>query len=190
MSDKVKIREKALKIRKNLTPDERARKSRLIAENLESFEVFEKAQYVLFYYTHNDEVDTVELMEKYLGEKEIYLPVIRGKSHFQAVPLKSISDLRKGHEGVPEPVETDPNPVFDEQIELTITPGVAFDRKGNRLGTGKGYYDRYFQSFPNSVKVALAYEEQVLDNVPKDTYDVSIDFIITDQNIYECHKNI
>ena len=88
---------------------------------------------------------------------------------------------------MPEPVDTEPNSVYDDQIELVITPGVAFDKKGNRIGMGKGYYDRYFEQNNAPLKVALAYEEQVLDSLPKDPYDVSINLIVTDQNLYQCN---
>ena len=105
-----------------------------------------------------------------------------------AVPFTS--NLKAGFEGVPEPVETAPSSVYDDQVELVITPGVAFDKKGNRLGMGKGYYDRYFQNNSSPVKIALAYEEQILDHIPKDPYDVSIDLIVTDQNLYQCNPKI
>lgn len=187
MDEKVKIRQKALKIRSNLDSSLRDFKNRQIAENLESLEQFKNANHVLFYYSHNGEADTLELIEKYIDVKQLYLPVIRGKSHFQAVPVKSPLNLNKGYEGVPEPVDLDPSSVYDSRIELVVTPGVAFDRKGNRLGMGKGYYDRYFAHNNKALKIALAYEEQVLDYVPKDPYDVSINLIITDQSIYQCN---
>lgn len=187
MSDKVKIRTKLLKFRNQMKPSEQLSKSRKIAEKLEDFAVFKKAQHVLFYYSHNGEVSTLELIENFIEAKQLYLPIIRGKSHFQAIPLKPPLTLSKGFEGVPEPVGIEPSGVYDQQIELVITPGVAFDRKGNRLGMGKGYYDRYFQQNHSPLKIALAYEEQVLDSLPKDPYDVRIDFIITDKNIYKCH---
>jgi 5-formyltetrahydrofolate cyclo-ligase len=186
MSDKVKIRSKILKIRNGLSDEIRAFKNKKISENLESLDSFLKATHVLFYYSHNGEVDTLELIEEYIDAKQLYLPVIRGKSHFQAVPIKRPLDLKIGFEKVPEPVDIEPSSVFDDQLELIITPGVAFDKKGNRIGMGKGYYDRYFEQIHTPVKVALAYEEQVLDSVPKDIYDRPVDIIVTDQNIYMC----
>lgn len=188
MDEKVKIRSKALKARSGLEASLRVYKNSQIAEKLESLECFKNAHHVLFYYSHNGEVDTLELIDKYIDSKQLYLPIIKGRSHFQAVPIKSPLDLKKGYEGVPEPTRLDPSSVYDDQVELVITPGVAFDRKGNRLGMGKGYYDRYFARSSKAVKIALAYEEQVLDCVPKDPYDVSINLIITDQNIYECDR--
>jgi len=188
MDEKVKIRSKILKKRNNLSAEDRALKNRRIAERLESLEAFKKAHHVLFYYSVKGEADTQKLIEKHLDDKQLYLPVIRGKSHFQAVPVKTPLNLKTGYENVPEPVDEDPSSTYDDNIELIITPGVAFDKKGNRIGMGKGYYDRYFTQSQSSLKIALAYEEQVLDYVPKDLYDISVDLIVTDQNIYSCHS--
>ncbi len=188
MDEKVKIRSKALKSRESLDQKTRAEKDRKIAENLESLSAFKNAHHILFYYSVRDEADTRKLIDKYLSAKQLYLPVIRGKSHLQAVPVKRPLRLKKGYEGVPEPVDEDPNSVYDDAVELIIVPGVAFDKKGERIGMGKGYYDRYLAEYGSSLKVALAYEEQVLDYVPKDIDDESIDLIVTDQNLYSCHS--
>ncbi len=187
--DKVKIRKKILKLRKSFSEKERASKDIQIAKRLESLDLFKKAHHILFYYSVKGEAGTQNLIEKYIDSKQLYLPVVRGKSNFQAIPIKSPLSLKVGFEGVPEPIGHDPSSVYDNQLEIIITPGVAFDKNGNRIGMGKGYYDRYFTK-KTAVKIALAYEEQVLDYVPKDIYDVSIDLIVTDRNIYYCNSKI
>lgn len=188
MDEKVKIRSKALKEREGLSQKTRAGKDRKIAEKLESLPAFKNARHILFYYSVRGEADTRKLIDKHLSAKQLYLPVVRGKSHLQAVPIKRPLRLRKGYEGVPEPMDEDPNSVYDDAVELIVVPGVAFDKKGERIGMGKGYYDRYLAEYKSPLKVALAYEEQILDYVPKDIYDEAIDLIVTDQNIYSCHS--
>jgi 5-formyltetrahydrofolate cyclo-ligase len=182
--EKSEIRKKALRIRKEIPDDIRKEKNINIAHSLESLDLFKNAKKILFYYSNNGEADTLWLIDKYLDDKELYLPIIRQINHFHAVPVKRPLNLTKGHEGVPEPIDSDPDSRFDEEIDLVIVPGVAFDKKGNRMGMGKGYYDRYFEKYDKSKKVALAYEEQILDSVPKDKYDKPVDVIITDKNIY------
>lgn len=184
MNSKVKIRDRLLKIRKNIPEELRTIKNKRIIKNLESLDFFKNANYILLYYSCNGEADTIELIEKYIDSKQLYLPVIKGKSHLQAVPVKRPLIFRKGFEGVPEPRDIDPNSVFDNSIELILTPGVAFDKRGNRIGMGKGYYDRYFASNRTPLKIGLAYEEQVLDSLPKDPYDIAVDLVVTDKNIY------
>ena len=188
--DKVKIRKKILKLRESFSEKERASKNMLIAKNLEALDIFKNAHHILFYYSVKGEADTQDLIKNHLTSKQLYLPVVRGKSNFQAVPVNRPLNLKAGFEGVPEPTGHDPSSVYDNQLEVIITPGVAFDKKGNRIGMGKGYYDRYFVKSSTAVKIALAYEEQVLDYVPKDKYDEPIDFIVTDQNIYHCNSKI
>lgn len=187
MNEKVKIRSKLLKIRKDLPEEVRKEKNEQIMRRLESLEIFKESANILFYYSHNGEADTIMLIEKYLDVKQLYLPVIRGKSHFQAIPIKRPLNLKLGFEKVPEPEEPVPSSVFDAQVELVITPGVGFDQKGNRIGMGKGYYDRYFEVNKKALRIGLAYEEQVLDSLPKDPYDKCVHFVVTDQNIYQCH---
>lgn len=185
MNPKVKIRDKLLKIRKNIPEELRAIKNKRIIKNLESLDCFKNAHHILLYYSCNGEADTLELIEKYINSKQLYLPVIKGRNNFlQAIPVKNPLNLKKGFEGIPEPNDIDPNSMFDDEIELIITPGVAFDKHGNRIGMGKGYYDRYFASYKTPLKIGLAYEEQVLDSIPKDKYDVAVDFVVTDKNIY------
>jgi len=186
MDSKVKIRTKVLKFRNSLSPSDRVLRDARIALNLESLECFQKARHILFFWSVKGETDTHTLVERHIDKKQLYLPVTRGKSHMQAIPIQKPLRLKNGHEGIPEPTEHDPNSVFDHQLELVVVPGVAFDPKGNRLGMGKGYYDRYLVSVPQVIRVALAYEEQVLDHVPKEPYDVPMDWIVTDRWILRC----
>jgi len=69
-------------------------------------------------------------------------------------------------------------------IDVIITPGVAFDRDKNRVGFGRGYYDRFFVKYPNAKKIAIAFEEQIIDEgIETDKYDKKVDILITENNI-------
>ena len=184
--NKNQIRQQLLQIRKDIPQVIRDVKNEEITRRLEELDVFKKAQHILFYYSFNNEVDTHFLIKKYLDKKQLYLPQIQSET-FKAVPIKTPLKLRTGKQGVMEPIDFDPNSSFENEIDLVITPGVAFDKNGNRIGMGKGYYDRYFAINNSPVKVALAYEEQVLDSVPKDTYDVAVDLIVTNKKIHYYH---
>lgn len=186
MNNKVKIRSKILKIRESIPKEIRQFKDEQIAKHLEGLTIFKNASHILFYYSHNGEVDTLKLIDKYLDAKQLYLPVIKTKFHLQAIPVQRPLQLNKGFEGIPEPVKASPNSVYDDRIEIVIVPGVAVDKKGNRIGIGKGYYDRYFEKNKKVVKISLAYQEQLLDYCPKDPYDERVDIIVTDREIYKC----
>ncbi|MBN1258404.1 5-formyltetrahydrofolate cyclo-ligase [Candidatus Peregrinibacteria bacterium] len=180
---KNELRKKAIKTRNALSAKIRAAKSLMIRKKLENMDAFRRARHILFYYAHGSEVDTLPLLKNHMTEKVLYLPKLMGKNQFMALPFPSLRALRKGIYGIPEPVpaeEIDMAPPLD----LIIIPGVAFDRRGNRLGMGKGYYDRFLKAFKAVPKIALAFEEQVLAQVPKEIYDEPVDLVLTDQAAY------
>ncbi len=170
-------------VREDLTEDSRKEKSTKIIENLKTLPEFQKSQHVLFYYTHGKEVDLLPMLGDLEG-KGIYFPRLTENSMFKAMPFKSMDSLDPNGYGIEEP--EDDGGEYDSKIDLVIVPGVAFDEAGNRIGMGKGYYDRYLAK-SSCTTVAVAYQEQVVDNVPVEPYDKAVDIIITDQNIYRCH---
>lgn len=180
--DKIKLRKKALKTRMEISPEIRHAKNTKIIKSLKELTDYKNATHILLYYSVDYEVNTLGLISDEYKYKNIYLPVIHDTVHLQAVPIGNPDKLKKGKYGIPEPTD-EPNVVYDKQIEIVIIPGVAFDKNGNRLGMGKGFYDRYFQRFPHTKKIGLAYSEQILDCIPKDIYDVPIDMIITENEI-------
>ena len=97
-----------------------------------------------------------------------------------AVPFDSWEALQPGQLGIPSPVATEP---LATPVDVCITPGLGFSPTGGRLGYGRGYYDRWFASHPPLVKAALAYECQLLDNLPVDENDVPMDMIITEKRV-------
>jgi len=181
--DKVEIRRLALEKRNALSEADKKAKSFEIGELLESLELFQNAKTVLFYYSHNGEVDTLGLMRKWMKEKRFLLPRLTSDDSFLALSVSSLDELELNRYGIPEPaMQDDESPKPD----LIIVPGAAFDRKGNRIGMGKGYYDRFLSGQRGVPKVALAYSEQILDSVPKEPYDEPIDMIITENEIIRC----
>lgn len=76
----------------------------------------------------------------------------------------------------------DPN-----EIDLIITPGVAFKKDGYRVGYGGGYYDRFLSKIPNTQTIAIAFSLQIVDELPIDNYDIPVDYIYTEKNIITCH---
>ena len=108
---------------------------------------------------------------------------IIGKNEFHALPFNGFGNLIKNRYGIPEPIYNG-DEKFEEKLELIIVPGVAFDKFGNRIGMGNGFYDRYLSRLNKIPRIGLAFEEQMLDQLPKDPYDEPVNIIITDENIY------
>ncbi|MBU0706013.1 5-formyltetrahydrofolate cyclo-ligase [Patescibacteria group bacterium] len=181
--NKTEIRIKFLKKRNALTLEERESKSGKIISSLEKSEVFRSADRILCYYSVGTEVETTGFIEKWIRQKEILLPSLSDDSSFIALPVTSVDELRPNRFDIPEPPQSG---LVNPKPDLIIVPGVAFDRKGNRIGMGKGYYDRYLADKKKVLKVALAFSEQILDSVPKEPYDEAVDWIITEDELIRC----
>ncbi|MBN2087767.1 5-formyltetrahydrofolate cyclo-ligase [Candidatus Peregrinibacteria bacterium] len=186
MSDKKEIRSKLLEIRRSLPIVQRNQKSKVICDKLEELAVFQNSDHILFYYSFDTEVDTIPIINKYVKEKRIYLPRLISENQFVALPFHNFDTLKQSSFQIPEPIKKEDEESYESRLDLIIVPGVGFDKNGNRIGMGKGYYDRYLAKLPHTPKVALAFENQVLESIPKEKYDESVNIIITEENIYNC----
>lgn len=181
-SEKASIRSLALKKRQEIPPHIRGQKSLRIKENLFGLREFNDAKVVLFFASFRDEVETLEMIKEALDMgKRAYLPKVEGDS-LGIYEIEGLSDLRVGYMGIPEP-EADMNKKRDiDQADLIIVPGAAFDINGNRLGYGKGYYDRLL-SRHGAHLIALAFEEQVFERLPREPHDVRMDIVVTEKRV-------
>ena len=172
---KQKIRSKILHKLTKQKKEDRSRKSFLIKEKLFKEPVFKKAKKVMFYIALKGEVETKEMIEaaKSLG-KIIAVPVcVKNRASLRPALLEAQAHLKKGPYGVSEPVVN--RFIALKDLDLVVTPGLAFDKKGNRLGRGKGYYDRFLSKLPKDTpSVGLAYRLQILPIVPTTPSDVRV----------------
>jgi len=176
---KRRIRSKILLRLKTQKEDDRERKSRLIKGKLFRTLLFKKAKIIMFYIAFDGEVKTEEMIKEAqnLGKK-IAVPVCRTKcSKMTPCLLDFTAPLITGPYGVKEPAVK--KSIKLEDLDLVIVPGVAFDKKNNRLGRGKGFYDRFLSSLPNSVpSIGLAYDFQILPSVPATKTDFGVNKVI------------
>ena len=147
---------------------------------------FQEINIVSSFISINSEINTRELNNLiFIKNKTLCLPVIEKKnSHLIFKQFKSEENFVKGHMNISEPQNK--NKILNP--ELIFVPCLAFDKKGNRLGYGGGYYDRTF-AYLNKINhrfisVAYAYEEQKLDYIPIDKFDFKVDYVITEKNLY------
>ncbi|HEX68550.1 MAG TPA: 5-formyltetrahydrofolate cyclo-ligase [bacterium] len=164
---------------KEISPTERKEKSIKITEFLLTHPFYLERDIVMVYLPLPEEVDTFPFIKKAITQgKKILVPWVKGE---ELIPVKllSLRKLKEGRWGIPEPVE---KVLFSKkEIQLVITPGLAFDRRGNRLGRGKGYFDRFFTSLPEGVKkIGLAFHVQIFEEIPVDSQDVPVDEVITE----------
>jgi 5-formyltetrahydrofolate cyclo-ligase len=173
-----------------MPPETLARKYAQIESRLFDFANFLEANIVLLYMGSAPEITTRTMLTKSLEyRKVLILPAFRAERH--EVLLMRVTnpaqDLRPGPRGVLEPNPERCKQVPPDCLDIAIIPGVVFDEKGGRIGTGKGYYDRFIPRLPTTTrKVSLATEEQVFPQVPMESHDQHVDIIITEnRTIYK-----
>jgi 5-formyltetrahydrofolate cyclo-ligase len=187
---KTTIRKEILEKRKSQDPQVSAAQSRSITGTLIGRKEFQTANRILIYLSKDGEVGTDHLLGRAfeLG-KRVCVPVVdRGNDEIRISELPGPEiGFRLGAFGVREPAEGNLNFVTPDKIDLVVVPGLAFDRRGGRIGYGKGYYDRLLSRLSSQVpRIALAFEFQVLDTVPQDVNDIQVDTIITEKNTMNC----
>jgi len=180
---KHKIRKHIRKRLEEHSPLEKSRKSGIIKNKLFIEEEFKKAKVVMFYVSLKDEVDTYFMIDEALkAGKRVCVPVIlKEEKKLIAGEIKNrLEDLESQHFGIYQPKRDRVKEVPLEDIDLVVVPGIAFDKKNIRLGRGHGYYDRFLSGLPNTTKaIGLAFDFQVLEDLPRDPHDVPVWKIVT-----------
>jgi len=184
---KEQIRKDMAKAVNGLTERQRTERTRAIESRLFDFANFLEARIVLLYVDSDYEVRTKSILRRaYDFNKIVVLPGFDAERRKMAI-LKVDSldkDLQPGARGVLEPNPERCKPVPLNKVDIAIIPGQAFDEKGGRVGSGRGYYDRFIPELPATTrKVALAFEEQILPLIPTESHDRHVDIIITDKRI-------
>lgn len=152
-----------------------------ILKHLEQTEEFQSASHIALYHAISGEVQTQEFIEKWYKKKHILLPLVDGQD-LQLILYEGPDSVQIGAYGILEP-KADGARIPSNDIDLIIVPGVAFDKEKNRMGRGKGFYDRLLSSL-NIPKIGLAFEFQIVPTVPVAEYDKKMDFIITEKGIF------
>jgi 5-formyltetrahydrofolate cyclo-ligase len=146
-----------------------------VLQNLESLPGFVEAETLLLYWSLSDEVFTHDFIEKWCGQKNIFLPVVENDNLiFRKYQGKD--SLQKGTFDIFEPA-AESECFAAKSKTIVLVPGVAFDRQGNRLGRGKGFYDRFLKSFCG-LKIGICFDFQLLDNIPTEPFDVKMDRVV------------
>ena len=178
------LRKQFMEKRAALSEKEVIAKSEIIISKLEELPEFKPAKNILCYVSFSTEVETIPFIKKYLltKSKNILVPKMIGNK-LRLFRINSFSDLAPGNFNILEPVngkEFDAAQLTWEDIILV--PGLAFDIAHDRLGYGKGYFDRLLKD-TKARKIAIAFELQILTKLPTENHDVKVDRIITEKRI-------
>lgn len=186
------IRKNILKDKDKLSHDIIVEKSRAIFDTLRETDYYKNANNVMIYVTLGKEVITPPIMDDLMARgKRVFVPLTVPKTKELIVSeLKDFkNDLEEGHFGVLEPKKEATRPVDPSILDLVIVPGVAFDRQGYRVGYGAGYYDRFLLRISEkATTIALAFDMQLIDKVPTEDFDMSVQHIITESQFIHIKK--
>ena len=158
----------------SLSPNERKEREKRILEQLENNLFFRQAKSVLLFWSLPDEIDTHLFVKKWARQKQLFLPVIQdGKMYIK--PYTDEKDMAEGSFKILEPQTL----LFGDinQIDVFVIPAVAFDKQNNRLGRGKGFYDKLL-CLVSAYKIGIAYPEQIVDVIPTEKHDIKMDIIL------------
>ena len=163
------------------------RHSVAVAQRLAGLKQFQVAQCISAYVSMGAEIETHSIIRQLLAAgRRVCVPAFHAGKYVVAAIEDFDRDLVAGKLNILEPKHLRPVPVT--QPDVWLVPGLAFDRNGNRLGRGKGYFDALLQHAPG-VKIALTHDFQLLPEVPSEPHDVRMDFIITENQLVQCTRN-
>lgn len=185
VSSKQALRDDAKQRRRAISEDEITKKSARICAYI--LELIDGCDPVMAYVSKPPEVDTHPFIRDLLHEgRRVVVPIIEKETRTLRLSyLRDTTLLVKSTFHVPEPIGNE-IPAQASDIQTVIIPLLAFDRRGNRLGYGAGYYDRFLAQNPGVKKIGVAFSCQETDSVPRDENDVRIDIVVTEDEVIHC----
>ena len=168
-----------------IPPDVAGRRSRQACLHLADTPEFREANVVMLFLTIPGEIETAELvLAAWRHAKTVLVPKVGFEQrHMIAIEIRSLeTGLEPSSYGIREPINGEPCPL--EDIDLIVVPALAFDRSGNRLGRGGGFYDRFLaHSQVTATTCGLGFAEQFLDELPTESHDQPLDMLATDREV-------
>lgn len=181
--DKKKVRDYMKHLRNSLPESERKTQSILICKKLLELDEYKKANKILSFMNFGSEIEIENFNQEVLKSgKKLYLPRVEKDGTLSVVEHGTGFSI--GAFGIREPI----GDRYMGELDLIVTPGLAFDRYGNRLGYGRGYYDRLFVQYTNSIKVGPIFDIQLVEKVPSEEHDVKIEILITKNEVLKIKK--
>jgi len=184
---KRELRQRCKTIRKELSDATRQRASQAICVRLAAWDVFQASDAILAYMPIYSEVDLRPLLVGFPGKRWLLPRLLPGENGRMVFHTYDPDNLIMHRFGMAEPASHLPQ-VPPEDIQLVLTPGLAFDRSGWRLGYGGGYYDRFLAKF-DGVSAGIVYQALLLNTLPHARYDLPVDWLATEEGIFPATRN-
>ena len=175
METKNELRRTVLQLKKNFSLEEKKQRSQAIWRKVLELSAVQNAKTILLYWSMDDEVFTHNVVQQLATEKTVLLPVVDG-NYLRIKQFRGLENMRAGEQfGIGEPTGDD----YTGNIDVIVVPGVAFDRQCNRMGRGRGFYDRLLK-MQNATKIGVAFDFQLFDSIPTEPFDVKMDFVLSE----------
>ena len=172
--EKKELRAHIKALKRQHSKEQLLEQSEKILTKLERHPDFVKAERVMLYNALPDEVQTLEFLKKWHLKKQIILPTVVGDDIIPVEYAKETT-FAVGDFNILEPQ----NEPYQGGFDLMVVPGVAFDRQGNRLGRGKGYYDRFLSQHLTVKRIGICFDFQLVEEVPAEPFDIRMDEVIS-----------
>jgi 5-formyltetrahydrofolate cyclo-ligase len=184
VEDKAALRDRMRALRATIPPLERARLANLVEGNLFVLPEVAASRTVLLFYSFGSEVATRGMASRALDAgKRLLFPYLEAGT-MEAAEVRSVDELVPTGYGPREPARR--VAVEPAEVDLIVTPGLAFDRRGHRLGYGGGHYDRFLGRLGPAARVGIGFSLQLVERVPAEPGDQRVDLVVTDAEVIDC----
>ena len=174
--DKKELRKWIREQKRAMTPQMVEQASAELAQKLFATDFYQNAKTIYGYLPYNQEVRTVPILARAMQDgKQVAVPKVYGES-MRFIYLEDLTQVAPSDMGIPEPIWDEP--IAEDPTALVLMPGLAFDKKGNRMGYGGGFYDKFLAAEPAHPTVALCYGFQMVKAIPTDDYDIPVDLVL------------
>ncbi len=174
--DKQSLRRQIRQQKRAMTEEQIVSASRRLGEKLAASDLYQQAKTIYGYLPYNQEVRTMPMLQRALEDgKRVAVPKCYG-DEMRFIYLDDLSHVETGYCGIPEPIADEP--VANDPAALVLMPGLAFTERGDRMGYGGGFYDKFLAAEPNQPTLALCYAFQVVEHIPTEEYDIPVDCVL------------
>ena len=182
------IRDQILKSKEEIDKINLKSYSDSIINQLYNTNYYKKAKTIMTFISFGAEVDTHDFIKTSIrNNKRIVVPItVPATKELKLSEVLDFDELEIGFYDILTPKDKFIRYVDPSEVDLIIVPGVAFDRDGYRIGYGGGYYDRFLSKLDHITKISLAFDMQFIDKVPREDFDIPVDYIITEKEIIKC----
>lgn len=187
IQSKHQLRETLKSRLKGMSPDDIQHQSEVIVQQLKSIYAPEKSSTIMLYMPMPTEVNVLSLLKSWVASSQrVCVPVVNWETremtakHIQSIdqPMKQ---LKFGLQVPESGVEIDP-----AEIDFIVVPGLGFDRQGDRLGRGGGFYDKFLSNESmNAIRCGICFDCQIVEHIPVEEHDIRMNLVITDQYVYQ-----